>query len=1265
MTRMRTLVRRLAFFSLLFLFLWPFGLSGQVARAQLAVPVQVSPTDGSYVTLVEYPPTGTPLLEWEAIPGATRYQVQVCPSMGCATPEFSVETYAHEYFPTAALADGVWYWRVRALFPGNEGGWSEYSSPWSFTKSWLDGGTLAPQLLAPPADANVEFFAPPIFSWSSVDGAAYYRFQIASNYDFTNITHQKDTIKSIYSPSDRLSRGHYYWRVIAIDHRNHQGDSSEVRHFFMDYQQVPTLLEPADGLPQTFTPEFRWTAVRGAQRYHWQISTVADFSTIRDEDYTSSTRYTPIGVLDNDTEYYWRVAAVDHRGTEGPWSELGNHRSFEMRWHILPRLLSPSIGYIYAPFPVFQWTPVAGKHDYRLQCDTDNTFGSPYNIEPDDPRFDHFNWGTIYLNEDYHWRVLSQQSGSTTPWSNVNYFRWAGEYGPTLIYPPFYYDPDLEPSTQPLDVRTDPTVAVPVFMWDRVLYYQSGYYQPPAEYYSIEVSTDPTFSTLDWYSETGNLSIAPTLDHPFTLTTGVNYYWRVKPWFDGGATSGPYSERWTARFDPTLEAPTSTIELYFPDDGMDNVYDSPLFGWAPVQGAAYYQFQIDTVPTFDSQRLYQRYPLYHFFTPLERLPAETYYWRVRALDAGGTPLGEWSETRRLFITHQLRLHMECSGSPYGPCPPLNHPINGLDASKTRIANDPSFDTSPLAYDLQGLYLAQDATNWYLTIDRYPTNTNDMNYVFYVDLDHEEGSGGTTNPHGFGTHADSLYLPEIVLVAHHNTAGNIDQVYLYRWEGGYYWEAYTLGEVGGLWSDGGPYGEFLELTIPKTQFDVFSYIGTVLVQAFTADAGGQAVDTVPSEATTPVATLSNFTAVADKLNPLHPWDNPFDNPVVYHTNPLLSFSKPLYQSIVTGYDIEVARDSAFTQKVLEGSWDCGPKPLYWFMSTRWGSVKTYEENITLYWRVRMDHGDRLSPWSQPVRFTKFNFTPLSMTAQYGFATPTFRWGRVEGASQYVLHVDDDPEFGSYKTYTSRNVNFTPKDAYADGTWYWRMQTKDGDNQESAFTEIYSFTKRMPSPILSDPVDGVTINELPTFNWQEVLYPTGSPEPVMNAFRYRLWVDDDPNFTSPLIKKDGLYINSFSLDLTVNKMEDGTYYWKVAIIDSGGNQGPYSEVASFYKAYLQPVSLETKFDPSPNLKWAPLDGAAYYQVQICKDENYSDCENPVNTDHTHYIATGEYLPGVYYWRVRMCDQKGACGPYYEDRLASGYLTYIPLLLNDTSP
>ena len=92
-----------------------------------------------------------------------------------------------------------------------------------------------------------------------------------------------------------------------------------------------------------------------------------------------------------------------------------------------------------------------------------------------------------------------------------------------------------------------------------------------------------------------------------------------------------------------------------------------------------------------------------------------------------------------------------------------------------------------------------------------------------------------------------------------------------------------------------------------------------------------------------------------------------------------------------------------------------------------------------------------------------------------------------------------------------------------------------------------------PKLASPMDGERIgftgNVVTTFKWAAV---TSLNAPVT----YNLQVDNNPDFASPILEKDGLDTNSYTLSQS-EALPMGTYYWRVQSIDAASNQSPWSQ------------------------------------------------------------------------------------------------------------
>lgn len=147
--------------------------------------------------------------------------------------------------------------------------------------------------------------------------------------------------------------------------------------------------------------------------------------------------------------------------------------------------------------------------------------------------------------------------------------------------------------------------------------------------YTIEFSTDPSFSTIAFSLNSGSNSITP-----LTIQGNILYYWRVKS-NNGGHESGWSNVR-------SLQTATGSAQLIFPTDQLNGVSINPVFIWDPVPGADSYTLQVSTSNTFTTQTMvYNTAGLTATSQQVNGLnPNSVYYWRVRS--ASGTQQGFYS-----------------------------------------------------------------------------------------------------------------------------------------------------------------------------------------------------------------------------------------------------------------------------------------------------------------------------------------------------------------------------------------------------------------------------------------------------------------------------------------------------------------------------------------------------------------------------------------------------------------------------------------------
>jgi hypothetical protein len=84
-------------------------------------------------------------------------------------------------------------------------------------------------------------------------------------------------------------------------------------------------------------------------------------------------------------------------------------------------------------------------------------------------------------------------------------------------------------------------------------------------------------------------------------------------------------------------------------------------------------------------------------------------------------------------------------------------------------------------DLQGLYVVEDADNYYIGFDA-TASTWGMTYGIYIDTDQTDGSGASSDPWGRAVTAVSAHLPEHTLYVYHEWWDALQDVQLNHWDG---------------------------------------------------------------------------------------------------------------------------------------------------------------------------------------------------------------------------------------------------------------------------------------------------------------------------------------------------------------------------------------------------------------------------------------------------------------------------------------------------
>lgn len=267
-----------------------------------------------------------PTFRWKPTLGARRYELQVAqdPTFGNPIDDITTDSTAYSS-DTTYPADTVLYWRVRASDENGVG------------LNWSTTGTFQKKLAAPlPSAANVaagEFL--PVWSWSSVQGAASYDLSIdqpdGQHKDFSDFRMPAVSFQRL------TGTGVFHWRVRAEFPK--AGYGTVPGPYSAPVAFTRTIGEPGGATVDVSRDHvlFSWNAKMGVKEYRLELSSRPDFAYTFEDVRTENNSYAPTltdSAWSGGKPIYWRVAGVDEDGNQGDWSP-GQSVSLLPRLHVV------------------------------------------------------------------------------------------------------------------------------------------------------------------------------------------------------------------------------------------------------------------------------------------------------------------------------------------------------------------------------------------------------------------------------------------------------------------------------------------------------------------------------------------------------------------------------------------------------------------------------------------------------------------------------------------------------------------------------------------------------------------------------------------------------------------------------------------------------------------------------------------------------------------------------------------------------------------
>lgn len=628
---------------------------------------------------------------------------------------------------------------------------------------------------------------------------------------------------------------------------------------------------------------------------------------------------------------------------------------------------------------------------------------------------------------------------------------------PSRLYsaPNAWSAPDLlEPESGVIaTVVNYPPAAVPLFEWQAV----TG-----ATRYRIQIDDDfCAFSDPIRYDKTTpNTKYIPTTNSAFA--DGSGWCWRVR--VEQPSPVGDWSE--ARQFTKDWGASANAPQLLSPDAGTDvEFFESPVFSWSPVTGAAEYVLKIDNDFGCPSPAYSYTTPATHY-NPSGRFANGNYYWCVTPRNANGKD-GETSESRSMTVQYsqvpQLLEPANTSEPVYTPAFRWTA-IKGATGYKLYYSTDPTFVANVST-------VTTDQTSYTPHISL----PNDQTYFWRVSAIYGSNWEGPFST--MWSFTKRWYHQPVLLTPRNNELVNVAlftwtpvrEARRYKFEmsfdpgfatikrsadtaNTFYWEDY--------W-DGSEWEQTMYWRVtpydynnnPGKSSEVKSFRPTLLT-SLPENIWPRYFYEPPFEPT------GNYVPPYDIPTS---FDYTVDTPTFYWSRTLSLDTEPREEAHY--YRLEVDDNPNFT----DPEWVIETENLS--ATPTDGNPFTPLADTNYYWRITpLDAGGAIlsnsaqnQPWLTQIDISR-QVTPTATSSptlrlptdgeKVMETLPSFEWLPQEGAVRYELAISDDPAFGT-STYVTRTTytRHTPVVRVPLGTYFWRVRGLDGsDNTVGQWSEV---------------------------------------------------------------------------------------------------------------------------------------------------------------------------------------------------------------------
>ncbi len=131
------------------------------------------------------------------------------------------------------------------------------------------------------------------------------------------------------------------------------------------------------------------------------------------------------------------------------------------------------------------------------------------------------------------------------------------------------------------------------------------------------------------------------------------------------------------------------------------------------------------------------------------------------------------------------------------------------------------------------------------------------------------------------------------------------------------------------------------------------------------------------------------------------------------------------------------------------------------------------------------------------------------------------------------------------------------------------------------KLVSLSTAAPIPTLVTPSDNANLTSIPQFDWTA----------TYNAAKYRIQIDETPDFSSPIIDE---VLSASELTDGVSFPQSGTYYWRVCALTIGGIWGSWTTAWCFHLQQSETIAVGTDFETGLDGWTVISDGTCSWQA-----------------------------------------------------------------------